>query len=98
MTRVEMILALIGVALVGLGRILQSLRNAKRKVQDTSHFLGALQRYILNGGDDTASYCFLLNRSHRMQRDMGSFGIWNSFKPPFANYQIELSDHSQRYS
>lgn len=45
-------------------------------------------RYCNSRGDDGESYTYLMLNSARMQRDMGSMGIYGSFKPPSANYTI----------
>lgn len=44
--------------------------------------------YCNSRGEDSDSYTYLMLNSARMQRDMGSMGIYGSFKPPSANYTI----------
>lgn len=49
-------------------------------------FKSKFHDYANSYGQDNSAYSWLIQRSNKMQNQMGSQGILDSFKPPYANY------------
>lgn len=80
--------AVASVALIGLLHLFWKLKVFSDKRNFANSFLAKLQEYLESLGKDTDAYSWLLNRSNKMQSQMGNQGIYAHYKPPYENYMI----------
>lgn len=79
------IAAAIGLILVvGFARLAREARRLVARQEEVSEFFQTLHQYINSKGQDAASYSLLLERSPRVQELLGHFGMFASFRKPFA--------------
>lgn len=68
------------------------LRSRKESIENrltfTEEFREKFIQYCNDRGNDQTSYDWLMFNSNRMQNEMGVFGFYKQFSPPFANYMI----------
>lgn len=77
--------AAIGVVLiVGFVRLAREARRLVARQEEVSQFFQTLQQYIESKGQDGAAYSLLLERSPRIQELLGHYGVFASFRKPFA--------------
>ncbi len=81
-------LILFFVSLLGGGVLICGLQDILKRQKDAVDFLNNLKNYIRSNGKDLESYSWLLNRSNRMQNQMGSDGVYGYYSPPYKNYRI----------
>lgn len=77
----------IGLALYGAVLVYRDSQNIAAKRKFAVEFMSQLAKYFGSHGGDMESYSWLINRSSKMQNQLGSQGIMG-FKPPFQNYII----------
>jgi len=75
-------------AVVGLLRIGKGHKRLAERIDFANEFLGKLAEYCESRGKDYSAYTWLIDRSNRMQLQMGSEGIYAWYTPAFQNYQI----------
>jgi hypothetical protein len=82
----------IGGTILLLGMGLFSLRSRLIEVRNKQDFVGDFRErfitYCNSRGNDRDAYTWLTLNSPRMQSEMGSYGMYEAFKPPAANYMI----------
>jgi hypothetical protein len=76
---------LVGIAGVGLVRLLGYSRSLNQRVEFANEFMDLFGRYVQSGARDERVYAELTVRVNKMQRHLGRQGII-SYRPPFANY------------
>lgn len=76
----------VAILVLGLCLLLRRLRRATGAYKFTQSFRDQFRTYCNSQGSDHAAYDWLIRHSNRMQKEMGPYGIYGSYKPPFANY------------
>lgn len=82
--RWQMGAAMGAVLIVGFLRLSREARRLVAQQQEVSEFFEMLQRYIDSKGRDAPAYTLLLERSPRIQELLGHYGVFASFRKPFA--------------
>lgn len=77
------------VGVIGFVYIFQKAKHIAEKRQLAHDFLNKLNIYLNSQGRDYNTYIWLIQRSVKVQSDMGSFGILHAFRPPYANYMYQ---------
>lgn len=78
--------ALGAVLVLGLARMLRRLWRTSGDYMFANEFRDNFISYCNSQGEYHARFDWLMRHSNRMQTDMGTYGIYGSYKPPFANY------------
>ncbi len=86
------------VLLIAVGRVIlgREFRRLEEDREFAQAYLGAFRRYLAGDGADAETYSWLVHRSQKLQRKMGSHGIASTFVAPFnqhtvTNYRIILN-------
>ena len=72
---------------LSLGRILREKRRVSDRCKLAVEYMEHLKTYIQSRGNDYESYGWLVHRSNKMQVQLGSGGVYASYRPPHANFQ-----------
>jgi hypothetical protein len=72
---------------VGYWSLLSSLRELNNRYHFAADFHRDLITYLESHGRDVQRYASLIQRSVRMQEQLGPLGV-QAYKPPFANYYL----------
>ena len=86
MSRFQIFLAILGIALIGWLHLIYKIRSAIAKEKFAVGYLGRFRKYVESRGKDNEAYGRMIYESVRMQRQLGIQGIMSSYKPPGANY------------
>lgn len=73
----------------GLG-LIKLLRRRKRLSEESTFAIECIQKlrtYIDSRGDNYESYNWLIHRSNKLQTQLGTAGIYATYRPPYANFQ-----------
>lgn len=81
------ILICLGLLISGFIKIYREKKSIDKKIEFANKFIKKFQDYIESNGEDSSTYTWLINRSTKMQRIMGRFGLMD-YKPPFQNYYV----------
>lgn len=87
MDRIYVLIAACGLAAVGFITLWHRSGVVADRHELAMEFLERLKRYYESAGSDLESYSWLLQRSNRMQLQMGSNGVFD-YRPPFESYII----------
>ena len=87
MSRIIIILIVIGIMSIGLLRILFWRRKMLERHNNVADYLEKFNLFIEKDDKDLKVYSSLLHDSDKIQNILGSFGICD-LRPPFANYLI----------
>lgn len=74
---------------VGLLTLRKRLTGIYDKQNFAEEFRNRFIGYCNSRGEDREAYTWLTLNSPRMQREMGSYGTYEAFQPPAANYMIK---------
>ncbi len=83
-----MIFIVVVIGLLGLLKFIIKIREYDEIYDFGLDFLEHLNNFWESGGHDTQSYTWLINRSHKMQGQMGEFGIAHGYRAPYENHII----------
>jgi len=72
------------ILIVGFLRLAREARRLVARQEEISEFFQTLRAYIESKGEDAAAYSLLLERSPRIQELLGRYGVFASFRKPFA--------------
>lgn len=92
MSNALILLSILAIGIYGLLKLIASLRPSGLRHVFAIEFLERLKEYWESGGSDSEAYSWLIHRSHKMQGEMGSFGVVHNYKPPYQNYVITNYD------
>jgi len=85
--RTASIVLLAVVFLLGLIRLICDKSRISEEIAFSEEFMYKLKAYVESQGRDSESYAWLTHRSSKMQKQMGAYGIYASYRPPYANFQ-----------
>lgn len=88
MDKISALGILICITLYGLMKNILWLININEKREFAIKFFKQLKDYINSGGRDHEAYSYLLNRSNKMQDEMGGQGIVHNYRPPYQNFMF----------
>lgn len=77
---------LICITLYGLVKNILWLRNINERRDFAIEFFENLKVYINSDGQNHQAYSYLLNRSNKIQKEMGGQGIAHNYRPPYQNF------------
>ncbi len=86
MTRLQIALLLIGIALIGWLQLIYKFRRTNKKEKYAIDYLNKFRKYVESQGNDNETYGWMIYESVKMQRQLGILGIMSSYKPPGADY------------
>ncbi len=86
MSRFQIILSIIVIALIGWLQLIYKFRRANRKEKYAVEYLNKFKKYVESQGKDNDAYGWMIYESVKMQRQLGILGIMSNYKPPGANY------------
>lgn len=78
---------LFGLCVIGFVRVARTRKGLFDRVQLAIDYLEHLKSYVTSHGNDSEAYGWLVHRSTRMQRQLGSAGIYAAYRPPYARVQ-----------
>jgi hypothetical protein len=87
--RIVLVNALAIVLSLGFARIIREKSRVSGKISFSEDFIDKLKVNFESNGRDNESYVWLTHRSSKMQNQMGAYGIYASYKPPYANFQYQ---------
>jgi len=85
-SRFQIILILIVIALIGWLQLIYKSRRVNKKEKFAVEYLNKFKKYIESQGKDNDAYGWMIYESVKMQRQLGILGIMLNYKPPGANY------------
>ena len=88
MDKIIVIVIIIALCLIGFYQIFKRIKSFNEKYTFAIEYLDALKSYLESNGQDIQSYSWLINRSNKMQNQMGSQGLLGFYRPPYQNYGI----------
>jgi len=88
MARVAAALAICALFGFGFVRLWRQRARLEGRSEFALEYLTRLQAYIGSGGEDSDAYTWLTHRANKMQGDMGTAGILEGYRPPFAQYML----------
>ena len=88
MDKIIVIVIIIVLCLIGFYQIIKRIKSFNEKYTFAIEYLDALKSYLESNGQDIQSYSWLINRSNKMQNQMGSQGILGFYHPPYQNFAI----------
>lgn len=71
---------------VGLGSLVRKRLKEDERKGFAEEFRGQFLDWANSSGQNQQAYNWMILNSHRMQGEMGGYGLYASFKPPFANF------------
>jgi uncharacterized membrane protein len=74
--------------IIGFVRIFHEVTRIAQKINSANKFLDKFRKYMSSQGTDYQIYAWLIQKSPKIQLEMGEFGYVASFRPPYANYII----------
>lgn len=86
MSRFQIILILIVIALIGWLQLIYKFQRVNRKEKYAVEYLNKFKKYVESQGKDNDTYGWMIYESVKMQRQLGILGIMLNYKPPGANY------------
>jgi len=89
MEKLYIVLLLTSIALLGLCILIRKKNSFDKRRELAIEFVEKINLYANSNGGDTESYGWLLNRSNRMQNQMGLRGIYEHYIPPYQNYAVK---------
>ncbi|QNB09252.1 hypothetical protein G5S34_22520 [Herbaspirillum frisingense] len=94
--RIILLSGFLTVCTIGLASFFTRRQRIPERIDLVSNFLSKLKEYISSVGNNHEAYGWLLHRSHKMQRELGLYGIYASYSPPYSgrvyvNYPIILN-------
>lgn len=86
----KIIAIVIGITLliIGLVRMFSNIKFIQKNIEFVHEFHTKLGEYLKSQGKDFQTYSWLVQKSPKLQREMGEWGIVASFRPPFSNYTV----------
>jgi len=87
--RTVLVTALAIVLSLGFVRLVREKSRVSEEISFSDDFFRKLKAYFESNGRDNESYVWLTHRSRKMQSQMGAYGIYASYKPPYANFQYQ---------
>jgi|CXWL01.1.fsa_nt_gi hypothetical protein len=88
MDKIIAIIAGITLLIIGLVQILRDIKFIQKKMEFAHEFHTKLGEYLKSQGKGFQTYSWLIQKSPKLQREMGFHGILASYSPPFSNYTI----------
>jgi hypothetical protein len=88
MDRAIAIVAIIILLIIGFVRLFREVIRIADKITSANEFLEKFGVYFKSHGEDYQTYAWLIQKSPKVQLEMGGFGYLASFRPPYANYLI----------
>lgn len=103
MGRVNVILGILGISIIGIIKIISDYKKMVNKINYSVEFLDKYREYangVLQENINEELYQWIKLRSSKMQNMMGSYGIANSYQPPlsdliYRNHQIIVNGLSE---
>jgi len=86
MSRIQIILIIIVIALIGWLQLIYKLRRVNHKERYALEYLNKFKKYVESQGKDNDAYSWMIYESVKMQGQLGILGIMLNYKPPGANY------------
>lgn len=81
------LLVLFLIMMLGFIKIRREYIQVGNNLEFSSSFLEKLVKYLESGGEDSVTYSWLVNRSQKLQRIMGTYGLMD-YRPAFQNYYV----------
>ena len=88
MDRIIAVTIVIILLIVGLVRLFRRVKHVGEKIKSANEFYNKFSLYLKSQGEDSEIYAWLIQKSPKIQSEMGAYGYLDSFRPPYANYVI----------
>jgi hypothetical protein len=86
--RVILIFALASILSLGLLSLVRCKSRICNEIAFSEEFINKLVVYVESNGCDSESYGWLTRRSSKMQKILGAYGVYASYRPPYAGFQF----------
>ena len=87
--RAILALALALVFFLGRFRLVHGKSLVSDQIVFSEEFMHKLKAYVESSGRDNESYAWLTHRSSKMQKILGHYGVYASYRPPYADFQFQ---------
>lgn len=87
--RAILVFALVLVLSLGLLSLIREKSHVSEDIAFSDEFMHKLKAYVESNGRDNEPYAWLTHRSSKMQKILGAYGVYASYRLPYANLQYQ---------
>ena len=87
--RAILVFALVLVLSLGLFRLIREKSHVSEEIAFSDEFMHKLKTYVESNGRDNEPYAWLTHRSSKMQKILGAYGVYASYRPPYSDFQFQ---------